>query len=126
MYFVDDPNKLSDALQVMVSELAVCPLVGVDLEFDNIAKDQKGKKEFYMIISLIQISTNQSDYIFDTFPLRDQIRADTSPGSLKSIFRDQNVTKIFHGFDADLKFLLSDLEIVTINIFDTGKTFQFF
>ena len=93
--------------------------MGVDFEFFG------AKNTNYWIISLIQISTNQSDYIFDAMTLRDKIRTDNSPFSLKSLFRVISITKIFHAFDHDLKYIISDLEIVTINVFDTSKAFLF-
>ena len=76
-----------------------------------------------MILSLIQISTIKSDYILDCFTLRPEIRKDHS--GLKSIFGDPSIKKILHGCDSDLKYLVADMGIVTINIFDTARAFSY-
>ena len=52
------------------------------------------------------------------------MRADNSKESLRSIFRDEHITKIFHGGDSDIKFLVADLGICTINFFDTQRAFN--
>ena len=78
-----------------------------------------------MIISLMQLSTIDSDYIFDCFTLRDKIRSDEKEKSLKQIFADEGITKILHGGDSDIKFLITDLDIVTLNLYDTARAFSF-
>lgn len=78
-----------------------------------------------VIVGLIQASTLTSDYIFDIFHLRQLIRQDLNKvGSLGSIFEDSKITKIMHGCDSDLKYLVADLGITTINLFDTAKVFS--
>jgi len=45
--------------------------------------------------------------------------------TLSGIFSDEKIIKIMHGCDSDLKFLVADLGIVTVNLFDTAKAFSF-
>ena len=59
------------------------------------------------------------------FLLRELIRFDNSANSLRNIFGDANVTKIMHGSANDIKYLVADLGIVTVNLFDTERSFQF-
>ena len=56
----------------MLQEIAECPLLGVDLEYCD--ADANKKNEGIIILGLIQISTSKSDYIFDCFSLRNEIR----------------------------------------------------
>ena len=117
MYWVD--QDLKTIVQQIKRELRGCPLLAVDLEYYNADKSQDG----CMILSLIQLSTISSDYILDCFTLRDEIRSDFY--GLKDIFSDPCIKKILHGCDSDLKYLITDMGIVTINIFDTARAFSF-
>ena len=74
----------------------------------------------------MQLSTAKSDYLIDCFALRDFVRQDYSEKSLKAVFSDFEITKIMHSADSDLKYLISDFGIVTANVFDTARAFQFF
>ena len=67
------------------------------------------------------MSTINRDYLIDVFYLRDFLRQDPN---LKGIFADSEVIKIFHGCDSDIKYLISDLGIMTVNIFDTGRFYS--
>jgi ribonuclease D len=59
--------------------------------------------------------------------LRDLIREEDEncEQTLKNIFMRENVTKIMHGCDTDIKYLVADLGIVTYNLFDTARAFSF-
>jgi len=103
----------------MRQELESCDLLAVDLEYHNALPGVDG----CVIISLIQISTHVSDYIIDCFMLRDILRSEFSHNSIKSLFADATVTKILHGCDSDLKYLVADLDIVICNLFDTARAF---
>lgn len=35
------------------------------------------------------------------------------------------MVKVFHGFDTDLQLLITDLDLVAINVFDTSRAFHF-
>jgi len=103
----------------MRTELSNCPLLAVDLEYHNPLPGEEG----CVIISLIQASTLHSDYIFDCFILRDFLRDQQGFESIHSIFADESVTKILHGCDSDLKYLVADFGIVVCNLFDTARAF---
>jgi ribonuclease D len=75
-----------------------------------------------MIISLIQLSTLKTDYIIDCFVLRNRIR---ESHEFKGVFTNEEITKILHGCDSDIKYLVADLGIVTINLFDTARALSF-
>ena len=57
--------------------------------------------------------------------VRDLIRSQHGECSLRSIFADPGITKIMHGCDSDLKYLVADLGVVTINLIDTARVFAF-
>ena len=59
------------------------------------------------------------------FLLRDLIRFDDSANSLRNIFGDASVTKIMHGSANDIKYMIADLGIVTVNLFDTARSYQY-
>jgi exosome complex exonuclease RRP6 len=61
------------------------------------------------------------DYIIDSLVLREAV----TESGLKAIFEDPSIVKIFHGSDTDLQLLATDLEIVTVNVFDTARAFQY-
>jgi exosome complex exonuclease RRP6 len=92
----------------------------VDLEYISVAYSPT---EACDALSLIQISTCSSDYIFDCFSLRETIR--TESDGLKAIFGDFGVVKVFHGSDSDLKYLEADLGVTTTNVFDTARGLSF-
>ena len=125
-FWVDDEKSLEESLHAMNKELKECPLLAVDLEYAHgDSSKQIGMQDRCVIVGLIQASTLHSDYIFDIFYLRDLIRRDLEkPGSLSAIFRDTTITKIMHGCDSDLKYLVADLGIATVNLFDTAKVFS--
>ena len=41
------------------------------------------------------------------------------------MFSNPKITKIMHGCDSDLKYLVGDLGIVTVNLIDTARAFTF-
>ena len=76
------------------------------------------------IIAVIQLSTVTSDYIIDVFRLRNELRK-TENNYLRDTFSNPGVTKIMHGCDNDLRYLIADLGWTTQTIFDTGQAFAF-
>ena len=45
--------------------------------------------------------------------------------SLKAIFENEKYIKVLHGSDSDIQLLATDMDIVTVNVFDTARAFQF-
>ena len=79
MFWIDSIEKMQEALVRLSDELEEVPLLAIDLEYFNADKTQDG----CIILSLIQMSTQKSDYLIDCFTMRDFIRQDTSKTSLK-------------------------------------------
>ena len=99
------------------------PVLAVDLEYSHADRcSRPGEDSNWVILAIIQVSTHKSDYIFDCYNLREQIR---SEGDLRQIFASPQIIKIMHGSDTDLKYLVADLNIVTVNLFDTARAFSF-
>ena len=122
LLWVDTPEQLQQATERIRSELKECPLLAVDLEYHNVLPHE----ERCEIISLIQISTLDTDYILDCFMLRNQIRDGVGqPHSLAAILADEEVVKILHGCDSDLKYLVADFGITCANVMDTARLFSF-
>lgn len=65
---------------------------------------------------LIQISSVFEDFIIDCIKLHKHVSK-----ALSALFLSQNITKVFHGCDNDLKWLKADFEIDVVNLFDTAK-----
>ena len=89
-------------------------MIAVDLEYHCIERHAS-------ILCLVQLSTVDKDYIFDSLILREKI----SQSRLKAIFEDPGIVKIFHGSETDLQLLASDLDIITVNVFDTARAYQY-
>mmetsp|Transcript_6450 Transcript_6450/g.8640 ORF Transcript_6450/g.8640 Transcript_6450/m.8640 type:complete len:97 (+) Transcript_6450:753-1043(+) len=89
-----------------------CRAIAVDLEYHCVERRA-------IVLCLIQLSTFEKDYIFDSLILRDKI----SSSGLKQLFEDPTVVKILHGCETDIQLLATDLNIVTVNVFDTARAF---
>ena len=106
-------------LEVAVREISECltrgcKAIAVDLEYHCVERRA-------IVLCLVQLSTYEKDYIFDSLTLRTKI----AESGLKQIFEDPAVVKIFHGSETDLQLLATDLDIVTVNVFDTARAFQY-
>lgn len=107
------PEKISppvwveteSALQSMVTDLGIQPLVAVDTESNSLHAYREQ-------VCLIQFSTPETDYLVD--PLAG---IDLSP--LAPIFADPHIEKIFHAVEYDLLCLRRDFGFTFANIFDT-------
>lgn len=122
--YADNVAKLNQASKQMAKELEKYPLIAVDLEFSHCRYEVNKKQRESHVIAVIQISTVESDYIFDVFHLRDEFRK-TEDNFLREVFADTRVTKIMHGCDNDLRLLVCDLGFVTQAVFDTAIAFSF-
>lgn len=113
--WVDNEADLEIALNEIVLCLSRgCNAIAVDLEYHCIERHAS-------ILCLLQLSTADKDYILDSLSLRDKI----TNSRLKQIFEDPTIVKIFHGSETDLQLLATDLGIVTVNVFDTARAFQY-
>ncbi|RZC34489.1 exosome component 10, partial [Asbolus verrucosus] len=101
---IDKPEQLDD----LVETLRTYKEFAVDLEHHSY-------RSFMGITCLLQISTQDKDYLIDTLALRDKLYI------LNEVFTKNNIVKIFHGADKDVEWLQRDLSIYVVNMFDTHQ-----
>ncbi|WCJ37567.1 Polynucleotidyl transferase ribonuclease H fold protein with HRDC domain [Euphorbia peplus] len=77
--------------------------------------EQHSLRSFLGFTALIQISTQNEDYLLDTIALHDAM------GILRPVFADPSICKVFHGADNDVLWLQRDFHIYVVNLFDTAK-----
>ncbi|NPV85420.1 MAG: hypothetical protein HPY45_05370 [Anaerolineae bacterium] len=94
-----------DDLHRVVPHLARCQLLGVDTE-------SNGLHAYREQVCLIQISTEDDDYLIDPLALND-----LSP--LGGLFADPRIEKVFHAAEYDLICLKRDFGFLFVNLFDT-------
>uniref|UniRef100_A0AC34QGP7 HRDC domain-containing protein n=3 Tax=Panagrolaimus sp. JU765 TaxID=591449 RepID=A0AC34QGP7_9BILA len=70
-------------------------------------------RTFLGLTSLIQISTEDTDYVIDPFPIWGEM------GLLNEPFTNPDILKIFHGAEEDVLWLQRDFGIYVVNMFDT-------
>ncbi|KAK9155705.1 hypothetical protein Sjap_003185 [Stephania japonica] len=77
--------------------------------------EQHSLRSFLGFTALMQISTQEEDYLVDTIALHDVM------GLLRHVFADPGICKVFHGADNDIIWLQRDFHIYVVNLFDTAK-----
>ncbi|XP_057956377.1 protein RRP6-like 3 isoform X2 [Malania oleifera] len=95
-------------LQELADSLSREKIFAVDTE-------QHSLRSFLGFTALMQVSTQNEDYLVDTIALHD------SMGVLRPVFSDPNICKVFHGADNDILWLQRDFYIYVVNLFDTAK-----
>lgn len=96
-----------DALADMLEELKQAKEVAIDLEHHD-------NRSYIGIVSLMQISTRDKDWIVDTLrPWRRRLQC------LNEVFTDPNILKILHGAYMDVVWLQRDLGLYLVGLFDT-------
>ncbi len=91
-----------------------------DLEGENVLGIDTESDSYYSYrdrICIIQISTAKKDYIVDPIVLKDI-------SSLKEIFEDEAIEKIFHDCSNDIAGLKADFGFHCKNIFDTAVAWR--
>ncbi|XP_016961271.1 exosome component 10 [Drosophila biarmipes] len=101
---VNTVEKLQQALE----ELRQAPQIAIDVEHHSY-------RTFMGITCLVQMSTRNKDYIFDTLILRDEMHI------LNLVLTDPKKLKILHGADLDIEWLQRDLSLYIVNMFDTHR-----
>ncbi|MFQ5779663.1 MAG: ribonuclease D [Nitrospiria bacterium] len=89
-----------------ISDLKGCSVIGVDTEGDSLFSYQER-------VSLIQISGEETHYIFDPL-LLDTVQP------LAALLEDRSILKVFHGADYDLVSLKRDFHFNIGPVFDTA------
>ena len=98
-------------LDRFATQLAKQRIIGVDLEADSMY-------HFREKVCLIQIATRRTTAVID--PLQIQNLA-----VLKSVFKRDDILKVFHGADYDIRSLYRDFKISINNLFDTELACRF-
>jgi exosome complex exonuclease RRP6 len=91
----------------MLLELKAAKEIAIDLEHHEY-------RSYYGIVSLMQISTRNKDWIVDTLtPWRHKLQV------LNEVFADPGIVKVFHGSSMDMIWLQRDLGLYVVGLFDT-------
>ncbi|XP_063914011.1 exosome complex component 10 homolog [Zophobas morio] len=98
----------AEQLDELVETLRSCKEFAVDVEHHSY-------RSFMGITCLLQISTQDKDYLIDTLLLRDKLHV------LNEVFTKNTIVKIFHGADNDIEWLQRDLSLYVVNMFDTHQ-----
>lgn len=101
--FVED----EEALVEMLEELKHAKEIAIDLEHHD-------NRSYIGIVSLMQISTREKDWIVDTLkPWRRKLQC------LNEVFADPSIIKVLHGAFMDVMWLQRDLGLYLVGLFDT-------
>ncbi|KAI9889023.1 MAG: exosome nuclease subunit [Vezdaea aestivalis] len=101
--FVDTLEGLAE----MLKELKQAKEIAVDLEHHD-------THSYYGIVSLMQISTRDKDWVIDTLvPWRRDLQV------LNEVFADPKIIKVFQGAFMDIVWLQRDLGLYIVGLFDT-------
>ncbi|KAF4500307.1 Exosome complex exonuclease rrp6 [Fusarium agapanthi] len=91
----------------MLEELKGAKEIAIDLEHHDF-------RSYVGLVSLMQISTREKDWIVDTLqPWRHKLEV------LNQVFTDPNIVKVFHGAYMDMVWLQRDLGLYVNGLFDT-------
>ncbi|KAL9633033.1 MAG: hypothetical protein Q9164_004942 [Protoblastenia rupestris] len=101
--FVDSP----EGVQGMLEELKQAKDIAIDLEHHD-------DHSYIGLVSLMQISTREKDWVVDTLrPWRQDLQI------LNEVFTDPKILKVFHGSTMDMIWLQRDLGLYVVGLFDT-------
>lgn len=91
----------------MLEELKGATEIAIDLEHHDY-------RSYHGLLSLMQISTREKDWIVDTLrPWRHRLEV------LNEVFADPKILKVFHGAFMDIIWLQRDLGLYIVGLFDT-------
>lgn len=91
----------------MLEELKGATEIAIDLEHHDY-------RSYHGLLSLMQISTRDKDWIVDTLrPWRHKLEV------LNEVFADPKIVKVFHGAFMDIIWLQRDLGLYVVGLFDT-------
>jgi ribonuclease D len=106
--FLNTPEAIAAAAESIAGE----DVVAFDLEADSL-------HSYIEKVCLIQVSTSLGHLIIDPLPSLEPLE------SLKALFADNGVLKIFHGGSYDIRLLKKDFGFTVSNVFDTMIASQF-
>jgi ribonuclease D len=105
--WIETIPRLEEAIRI----LGQAKIIGVDLEADSMY-------HYFEKVCLLQISTESASYILDPLALRDL-------SSLRPVFSNPRIRKVFHGADYDIRSLYRNFQIEVENLFDTQLACKF-
>ena len=96
-----------DGVHQMLSELKEAKEIAIDVEHHD-------QRSYAGIVSLMQVSTRDKDWIIDTLkPWREDLQV------LNEVFADPSIVKVLHGASMDIIWLQRDLGLYIVGLFDT-------
>ena len=96
-----------EGVQDMLADLKQANEIAIDLEHHD-------QHSYIGIVSLMQISTRNKDWVVDTLkPWREDLQV------LNEVFTDPSIVKVLHGSNMDVIWLQRDLGLYIVNLFDT-------
>ncbi|KAJ5902558.1 hypothetical protein N7495_003086 [Penicillium taxi] len=96
-----------DGVMEMLGDLKNAKEIAIDLEHHD-------AHSYVGLVSLMQISTRDKDWIVDTLkPWREELQV------LNEVFTDPKILKVFHGSKMDIVWLQRDLGLYVVGLFDT-------
>ncbi len=104
---IDTRSGLEDFVKILEME----KVIAVDLESDSMY-------HFKEKVCLIQVATNSNNVLIDPLQIEDL-------SSIRPLFSNQKIKKIFHGSDYDIRSLYRDFRINVNNLFDTELACRF-
>jgi len=104
---IDSSSKLTQ----LVSQIENETVIGVDVEADSMY-------HFKEKVCLIQMATANINVVIDPLVIKDL-------SALKPVFKRNDIQKIFHGADYDVRSLYRDFKININNLFDTELACRF-
>jgi len=103
-------EKESD-LKEIAGSLETEKMIAADVEADSMFN-------FREKICLVQIASRKHNFVIDTVKIRNM-------SSLKPVFSNQKIQKVFHGADFDVRSLFRDFGITINGLFDTELASRF-
>ncbi len=96
-----------EGVREMLQDLREAKEIAIDLEHNDL-------RSYVGLVSLMQISTRDKDWIIDTLkPWREKLQM------LNEVFADPNILKVLHGSNMDIIWLQRDLGLYIVGLFDT-------
>lgn len=96
-----------EGVVAMLQELKAAKELAIDLEHHD-------QHSYIGLVSLMQISTREKDWIIDTLkPWRQNLQI------LNQVFADPTILKVFQGSNMDMVWLQRDLGLYVVGLFDT-------
>lgn len=98
-------------LDEMIEDIAKSGECAIDLEHNDF-------RSYRGITCLIQVSTRDTDYVVDPFPLGPLLER------LNRVTTDSRIKKVLHAGDLDVIWLQRDFGVYIVNMFDTSQAAQ--